>query len=819
MTGLSRSKWTVCLGVSLLAVVAVIGLWIGLRRDLDASAPGAAGSVDSGGPVPVSPHHSWKQAVAQAGPAGAANTAPNAVSIPAPPSGPSRTWRWPGATWERVATRGTPGGGEERRYRVRAPGERYPELVAREIWNRGTDGAWVFAREEVMIADHILVRTRPGVAPGEVARIAAAHGCTVREQMFAPGHFLVSFAEPGWEPLQRAVADFQAEVAHIAGAEPDYLRFASVIPNDTHFGLQWGPHNTGQSGGTVDIDFDGPEAWDITSGGDDVVVGVIDSGTQFTHPDLAANIWANPGEIAGNNLDDDNNGLVDDMHGFDFYAFDNDPSDEHGHGTHVAGTVAAVGNNGTGVAGASWGARIMVLRFLGPNGSGPNSAAINCIYYARSRLLAGEPVRITNNSWGGSGYSSALLSAINDAGAAGQLFVAAAGNDGANLDTNPDYPAAYTTPHLLCVANITRTGARASTSNYGLNSVDIGAAGSSILSTYPGSQYAYLSGTSMASPQVAGAAAVLFDLAPNASVADVKGWIMDGGVPLASLAGKTVTGDMLNLFNAIDEAGLRVAASTPEEDEVVSAPPTQFTIRVTGDLDAGTVDAADLEVNGTGADGVTQISSKELQFDFAVSPVISEGLQTMSVAAGAFRRIDNEPVVAWIADFRYDAVLLAVTSTVPADGGVVPLPFTQLDPELERSHRSQHRGHHRHPAFAGRGDRRHRQRCRPVTLHPRRHQHRGTADVRAAGGGRHRCLRQRLRRLCGQLRHRPRDPGRGGRLGRGAALWRPGAPPLTRGLFPRGGGNRRFPHLPAGGAGVQRCRRRAAGDPSHADPP
>ena len=662
----------------------------------------SAAGVVNGGPVSPSPHHGWKQTVTASSSAPHTNktirstvrsetTGHRDVSrkrlgkakvahpvLPAPPRQPSRIGRWPDATWEHVNTEKA-ARGEMRQYRIHAPHERYSELIAVENWQPDATGKLRFFQETVMVADHILVQARIGIDREQMQDLATRHGCEIREAMFAPGHFLIAFAEPGLPTLEKAVADFQAEAAQISVAEPDYILFASLTPNDPAFGSMWGPHNTGQSGGVPDVDYDGPEAWDLFTGSDNVVVGVIDSGTQLNHPDLVDNLWVNPLEVADNGIDDDGNGLIDDVHGYDFYAFDSDPADEHGHGTHVAGTVGAVGNNGIGVVGVSWRARLMTLRFLGPSGSGPTSAAINCIYYARSQLLAGEPVRLTNNSWGGSGNSSSLLNAINAAGNSGQLFVVAAGNDNLNIDVNPVYPAAFSTVHSLCVANLTRTGARNGTSNYGATRVDIGAPGTTILSTYPGSQYAYLSGTSMASPQVAGAAAILFSLAPNASVADVKAWIMDSGHPQPSMNGITVTGDRLDLFNAIEEAGMRVADSDPDVDEIVSSPPTTFVIDLTGVVDGSTVQPGDLLVNGINASSATVTGPRQITFTFGSSPVTSQGLQNMSIAAGAFQRTDGLAVAAWNANFRWDAVLLQVATTTPADGSVVPLGFATID--------------------------------------------------------------------------------------------------------------------------------------------
>src|SRR5262249_28581701 len=214
-----------------------------------------------------------------------------------------------------------------------------------------------------------------------------------------------------------------------------------------------------------------PLAWDVVQGSPDVVVGVIDTGIDYTHPDLVANMWTNPGEIPGNGIDDDGNGFVDDVYGYDFANDDPDPSDDYGHGTHVAGTIGAVGNNSVGIAGVSWRVRLMAIKFIGANGSGSSSGAVRAVNYA---VQMGA--RLTSNSWGGRGNSIALREAIAAAQAAGQLFVAAAGNSSSNNDTNPFYPASYDLDNVIAVGAIESDGDRATFSNFG-QTVDVYAPG------------------------------------------------------------------------------------------------------------------------------------------------------------------------------------------------------------------------------------------------------------------------------------------------------------------------------------------------------
>ncbi|HAR66857.1 MAG TPA: hypothetical protein DCR55_11670, partial [Lentisphaeria bacterium] len=349
--------------------------------------------------------------------------------------------------------------------------------------------------------------------------------------------------------------DMAAKMTALAGTpgvryvEPNYILTASAFPNDPRFDELWGLHNTGQTGGIDDADIDGPEIWDQNTGSRDVIVGIIDTGVDYNHEDLAANMWTNPGETPGNGIDDDGNGLVDDVYGWDWVDNDNDPvSEDVGvhHGTHVAGTVGAVGDNGVGVTGVSWNVQLMALRFLGANGSGLLSDAISAINYATA-----QGATLTCNSWGGGGFSQAMVDAIAAAGDAGQLFVAAAGNDGSDNDANPAYPASYDLDNIISVAATNSSDALAGFSNWGLTTVDLAAPGVAILSTQAGNTYGTLSGTSMATPHVAGAAALIHAGNPNATWEDVKATLLDSTDAVSALDGRMVTGGRLNVGNAL----------------------------------------------------------------------------------------------------------------------------------------------------------------------------------------------------------------------------------------------------------------------------
>jgi len=279
-------------------------------------------------------------------------------------------------------------------------------------------------------------------------------------------------------------------------AEPNYIRYLNATtPNDPLFSRLWGLNNNGQSvygtSGTAGADVDGPEAWDVTQGSNTVIIAVIDTGVDYNHPDLAGNIWSNPGEVAGNSLDDDHNGYVDDIRGWDFVDNDNEPMDVYGHGTHVSGTTAAVGNNSIGVAGVCWQAKIMPLRvFDAFGGSATSARIIAAVGYAVNR-----GAKVINASFGGPDYSQAEYDALSSANSAGVLFVAAAGNETANNDTTPFYPAGYNLPNIISVAATDQNDDLTYFSNYGATSVHVAAPGQNIYSTVPAARLTIWSDT------------------------------------------------------------------------------------------------------------------------------------------------------------------------------------------------------------------------------------------------------------------------------------------------------------------------------------
>jgi subtilisin family serine protease len=366
--------------------------------------------------------------------------------------------------------------------------------------------------------------------------------------------------------------------------QPNYVVSAFATPNDPSFSQLWGLHNTGQTGGTPDADIDAPEAWDVQTGTPGVTVAVTDTGVDFAHPDLAGRQWVNAGENCGstdativcaqrgNAIDDDVNGYVDDFRGWDFVSNDNDPTDDNDHGTHVSGTIGAVGDNGVGVTGVNWNVKVMALKFLNSAGSGDTADAIDATIYA-ARMGA----RISSNSWGGGGYDQAMVDAIEYGASQGMLFVAAAGNSAVSNDSSPSYPASYPSPAIVAVAATDHNDALSWFSNYGVKSVDLGAPGSSILSTARGGTYKTFDGTSMATPHVAGVAALALAQFPGATPYTLKALVLGTGDPKPSLAGRTTTGKRLNAANVVS------CASSPSV--VVEAPVDGFKASVGEPMD------------------------------------------------------------------------------------------------------------------------------------------------------------------------------------------------------------------------------------------
>ncbi|MBC9784485.1 S8 family serine peptidase [Heliobacterium chlorum] len=401
--------------------------------------------------------------------------------------------------------------------------------------------------------DELIVKYKPGVDQNKIRKV---YSLKSTKKFNSIGSELVKL------PKGTSVSTMMQKMKKdptILSVQPNYKYRLTDIPNDAYFSELWGLNNTGQpilgNLGAPDVDINAPEAWNITKGSPSVVAAVIDTGIDFSHPDLQQAAWVNPGEIPGDGIDNDQNGYVDDVNGWDFYYNDNTLfhpndggySDSDYHGTHVAGTIAAASNNEIGVAGIAPNVKIMSLKFIGPDGFGSTSNAISAIEYAKQMGAT-----LANNSWGGGGYDPALKEAIDSFG---KLFVCAAGNDGKNTDLSPTYPACYDSSNIISVAALTNWGWLAGFSNYGVNTVDVAAPGHLIKSTLPGNSYDYYSGTSMATPHVTGTAALLYSQNPGLSATDVINRLKNTGTPLGSLQGYVGSGRMINAYNALTNSG------------------------------------------------------------------------------------------------------------------------------------------------------------------------------------------------------------------------------------------------------------------------
>ncbi|MBI3466962.1 MAG: S8 family serine peptidase, partial [Planctomycetes bacterium] len=420
-------------------------------------------------------------------------------------------------------------------------------------------------------------------------------------------------------------------------AQPNYRLRLAATPNDPEFSQLWGLNNTGQTGGTSGADIGAPQAWDATTGSGNTIVAVIDTGVDYAHPDLAANMWINAAELNGRrNRDDDGNGYVDDVYGYDFVNNDGDPMDDHNHGTHVAGTIGAVGNNGIGVTGVNWNVRIMALKFLDATGNGSESDAIEAINYA-----VANGATISNSSWGSTDVSQALADAIDQARLAGHIFVAGAGNGnafgiGQDNDRTPFYPASYDLDNIVAVAATDHNDDRAVFSNFGATSVDLGAPGVNILSTTRDNTYAVFSGTSMATPHVTGVIALVRDLHPDWTYRQVIDRVLSTTDPTQALAGITVTGGRLNAAAALvpDTTGPRIIASTPSGTLLDPVASLRMTFQEGIDVSSFTVSDV-LFAGPGGALSITAVSvvpgSNNRQFDIAFPPQSAPGAYSLLI--------------------------------------------------------------------------------------------------------------------------------------------------------------------------------------------
>jgi subtilisin family serine protease len=444
------------------------------------------------------------------------------------------------------------------------------------------------------IPGHVIVKYKSGTSASDRQALRAQLGGAKLQDLAIIDAELIKV--PAGTSVEKAI-EIAERNPRVAYAEPDHELsidglgarepHTDLVPNDPRFNELWGM-----------IKISAPQAWDVYTGDPNLLVGVIDTGVDYTHPDLAANAWTNPGEIPGNSIDDDMNGYVDDIHGYDFVNSDGDPMDDNDHGTHCSGTIAGVGDNSVGVVGVNWNLKIVGIKFLSAGGTGSTANAILSVQYA---VRVG--VRLTSNSWGGGGFNQALLDAINAAGAAGQLFIAAAGNGSTNTDVSLNYPSCYDAAHIMSIGNSQEDDTRWTTSNWGLTTVDLFAPGHLILSSVAGGGYDLFTGTSMATPHVAGACAMVWGRFPGMTAAQVKQRIMDFADPVPALQNLCITGGRLNVFMAI-------------------ADPDSITPGSVGDLvtvDPGSTTMG-IEWTATGDDGGTGRASRT-ELRWSTSPI------------------------------------------------------------------------------------------------------------------------------------------------------------------------------------------------------
>lgn len=412
--------------------------------------------------------------------------------------------------------------------------------------------------EAPFVQGQVLVKIDPKQKIDALMSVERALGAKIRHSYsLVPGLRLYQF-DPRHDVLQ-AVKSFKSNQAVIY-AEPNYIyriaKASNNLVNDPEFARLWGLENQGQTGGKADADINASLTWSLQTGSNDIAIGIIDTGMDYTHPDLVDNVWINPGEIKDNNKDDDQNGYVDDMHGINAIRNNGNPMDDNVHGTHVAGTIGAVGNNQLGVVGVAPVVKMIACKFLSSGGSGSTTDALKCLeYFAGLKSRATNPVNLvaTNNSWGGGGSSLAMLDAIKAHERLGILFIAAAGNENSNNDIHDSYPANYDVANVISVAATDHNDRLATFSNYGKKKVHVAAPGVKILSTVLNHKYGELSGTSMATPHVTGLSAIIASHYKDLSYQGIKNLIMTGGQKIPSTLNTTVSGRRIR---GADEFGI-----------------------------------------------------------------------------------------------------------------------------------------------------------------------------------------------------------------------------------------------------------------------
>ncbi len=438
---------------------------------------------------------------------------------------------------ETPASRGT-----IERIRLLQVEEGSPQVRVEEKLRKDPSGEWIITSQIAMSADRFIAQPLSSDARRELEEYARTRGHELKKSNPRSSIHTIIFSD---HEIDSVPANIERITDLLGGdliVEPDLLYFPMALPNDTETVRQWALERMGAA-----------VAWDETTGSEDLVVAVLDSGIDLDHSDLAGNLWRNPREISGNGEDDDGNDFTDDINGWDFVGADSQPDDTGGHGSHVSGIIGAHGNNGRGIAGVNW--RVKILPFRVRNRTFSTSHLLGAMEYVRSLKTTHDvPVVATNNSYGSLGFSRLMRNAIAEHRDAGIIFVAAAGNEDRDNDDLPNYPASYGLSNIISVASTTGADNLSSFSNYGSESVHIAAPGSKIYSTIPNGSYGYKDGTSMASPQVAGAVALVTSANPSLDWRTVRDLILSSAEPTPDLVGKVSSNGRLSLRRAVDAA-------------------------------------------------------------------------------------------------------------------------------------------------------------------------------------------------------------------------------------------------------------------------
>ncbi|MBU0482242.1 MAG: S8 family serine peptidase [Proteobacteria bacterium] len=492
--------------------------------------------------------------------------------------------------------------------------------------------------------------------------------------------------------LEEAIAKYKDD-PEVEYAEPNYIVYAQALPDDPQFSQTWGLLNTGQTGGTAGADINAPAAWDISTGDSGVVIGVIDTGVDYTHPDLVDNIWINPGEDLNyngiiepeeqNGIDDDGNGYIDDFHGINAMNGSGDPMDDNGHGTHCSGTIGATGNNGVGVAGVNWNVKIIGCKFLGSSGYGSVSDAVTCMDYFASLKDDGVDIMGTSNSYGrAGGYLQTMFDAIQAHMDRDMLFVVAAGNSTENNDLYPYYPTNYEVPNVISVAATDHNDAKASFSQYGRRKVHIGAPGVGITSTVPvagtygdPSGYNTLDGTSMAAPHVAGLAALLKADEPTRNWVDIKNLILAGGDSVPAMDGITITGKRLNAYGSLSCTDSPVLSLLNKDFNYTEAS-TPITLSVLS-INCGSP-VGPVTVSTSNGENINLLDDGIAPDQFAGDGIFSAtwtpttGLETITASSLAGSEVYTPPLIIVDAELPIGVIDIPYTASLSAVSGVEP---------------------------------------------------------------------------------------------------------------------------------------------------